>query len=261
MRRQISKYSLVLFLALPFSQSSYAKTATPPDTEQNAPYVKDYAAAKKLQMALRKNDRQAVANLVQFPLLNEKPLASVRNAHEFLARWDEFFDATNTAALLAADAEQYGWRGIALLNGTVWFEKGKIRAINSQTAAYQKAMQTAIKQDGAKLYPSARGFDKVTFQCTTKELYIRAQQHGDDLRYFAWKKGDSLLTKPELELTGGKYDPQGTGGNYNLEFNNNGFTYSLNVGHYLCGEDCNDYLAVSQGDKQLSNEVCTEVKP
>ena len=84
-------------------------------------------------------------------------------------------------------------------------------------------MQTAIKQDGAKLYPSARGFDKITLDL--RSFYIGAQQHGDDLRYFAWKKGDSLLTKPELELTGGKYDPQGTGGNYNLEFNSNGFTF------------------------------------
>jgi hypothetical protein len=252
MRWHISKSLLLLFLVLPFAQSSVGLA-------QDASYANDYLAAKKLQTALLKNDRQAVANLVQFPLLNEKPLAPIRNAREFLAHWDEFFDATNTPALIASDAEQYGWRGIALLNGAVWFEKGKIRAINSQTAAYQKALQVAINQDSAKLYVSARGFDKVTFQCRTKTLYIRAQQHGDDLRYFAWKKGASLLTKPELELTGGKYDPQGTGGNYNLEFNNNGFTYSLMVGHYLCGEDCNDYLAVSQGDKQLSNDVCTEV--
>ena len=141
----------------------------------------------------------------------------------------------------------------------MWFEKGKIRAINSQTTAYEKALQTAIKRDSAKLYPTARFYDEVSFQCRTKDLYIRAQKHGADLRYFAWKVGASLLTKPELELTGGKYDPQGTGGNYNLEFNNNGFTYSLMVGHYLCGEDCKDYLVISQGDKQLSNEVCTEI--
>ncbi|MEO9168049.1 MAG: hypothetical protein ABI230_06580 [Aestuariivirga sp.] len=260
MWRHVSKYLLLLFLAAPFAQASYAETVAPPDTAQNATYAKDYIAAKKLQQALQHNDRRAVANLVQFPLLNEKPLASIRNAREFLARWDEFFDATNIPALLTADAEQYGWRGIALLNGTVWFEKGKIRAINSQTATHQKAMQVAIKQDSTKLYPSARGYDKITFKCTTKKLYIRAQQHGDDLRYFAWKKGASLLTKPELELTGGKYDPQGTGGNYNLEFNNNGFTYVLSVGHNLCGEDCNDYLEVSKGDTQLSRDVCAETK-
>ena len=250
--RHVSKYLMLLFLALPLAFSTFSEA-------QDASYAADYLAAKKLQMALRKNDRQAVANLVQFPLPNEKPLASVRNAHEFLARWDEFFDSTTIPTVLAANAGDYGWRGIALTGGIVWFEKGKIRAINSQTAAYQKALQAAIKQDGTKLYPSARGYDKVTFECTTKKLYIRAQQHGDDLRYFAWKKAASLLSKPELELTGGKYDPQGTGGNYNLEFDNNGFTYSLNVGHYLCGEDCKDYLVVSQGDKQMSNEICTEV--
>ena len=253
MRRQISNSLLLFLLALTFAQPSFGEIA------QDPAYAADYLAAKKLQSALRKNDRQAVAALVQFPLSNVKPLASIKNAREFLARWGESFDAVNTQALLTADAEQYGWRGIALLNGTVWFEKGKIRAINSQTAAYQNALQTAIKQDGARLYKSARGYDKITFECQTKKLYIRAQQHGDNVRYFAWTLGASLLTKPELDIAGGKYDPQGTGGNFNLEFKNNGFTYNLMVGHYLCGEDCKDYLVVSEGDKQLSNEVCTEV--
>jgi hypothetical protein len=91
MRWQVSKSLLLLFLVLPFVQSSIGRA-------QDASFANDYLAAKKLQMALRKNDRQAVANLVQFPLLNEKPLASIRNAHEFLARWDEFFDATNIPA-------------------------------------------------------------------------------------------------------------------------------------------------------------------
>ena len=87
MRWHVSKTLLLLFLMLPFALSSFSEA-------QDASYAKDFLAAKKLQQSLRKNDRQAVANLVQFPLLNEKPLASVRNAHEFLARWDEFFDAT-----------------------------------------------------------------------------------------------------------------------------------------------------------------------
>ena len=254
MRWQVSKGLLVSFLILSFAKPTIGEA-------QDDSSAEDFLTAKNFQQALGKNDRQAVAKLVQFPLRNVEPLASIKNPREFVARWDELFDATNTPNLLKADAEEMGWRGTALLNGTVWFKNGKIIAINSQTAVYKKALQTAIKLDSAKLYPTARGFDKVTFQCRTKKLYIRAQQHGDDLRYFAWKTGASLLTKPELELTGGKYDPQGTSGNYNLEFNNNGFTYSLMVGHYICGEDCNDYLAVSQGDKQLSNDVCTEVKP
>ena len=261
MRRQISKYSLVLFLMLPFAQSSYAKTTTPPDTEQNAPYVKDYAAAKKFQLALKKNDRQAVANLVHFPLLNEKPLASIRNSKEFLARWDEYFDSTTIPTVLAANALDYGWRGIALTGGIVWFDKGRISSINLETPAYKAALSAAKKMDDSKLYVSARGYDSISFQCSTKKLFVRAQKHGDDLRYFAWKKGASLLTKPELELVGGKYDPQGTGGNFDLEFRKEDFTYTVSVGHNLCGEDCNDYLVVSQGDKKLSNEVCTEVSP
>ena len=113
---------------------------------------------------------------------------------------------------------------------------------------------------GTKLFPSVRGYSKIAFQCSTKTETVRTQYHGKDLLYFAWKAGASPATKPDLVLKGGLYDPQGTGGNYNLIFKNKGYTYQVEVGHYLCGEDCNDYLTVMQGDKTLSHEICTALE-
>ena len=261
MQRQISKALLLLLMMLPFANSSIGQTAATSSEAQDTSYAKDYLAAKGLQAALKVNNRRAVAALVQYPLMREEPLSSIKNGKEFLKHWAEYFDSISTKAVLAANAEQFGWRGIALKDGLVWFNNGRISSINLQTTAYQKALQAAKRQDSNRLYASARGYDKITFQCRTQRLFIRVQQHGDGLRYFAWKNGANLLTKPELELTGGKYDAQGSGGNFDLEFKNEGFTYSVNVGHYLCGEDCNDYLVVLEGSKTQSSEVCTEFRP
>ena len=90
-------------------------------------------------------------------------------------------------------------------------------------------------------------------------LQVRAQRHGKDLRYFAWKAGAALSSKPQIELRGGINDSHGTGGNFKLTFNNKDYAYQLLVGHNLCAEDCNDYLIVTKNRKVMSSQVCTGV--
>ena len=255
MRWHVSKGLFLLVLIVPFALSSLGEAKEDSHTD-------DYLSVKKLQQALRKNNRRAVADLIAYPLQRDTPLKAIKNAKEFLAHWDEYFDSTNTQKLLNATADQIGWRGINLLNGTIWFDHGRIITINTQTKASEIAFQIAKKQDDAKLHESARGYDSISFQCRTKDQFIRAQKHGDDLRYYAWKKGATLLTKPELELHGGAYNPQGTGGNFDLVFQDMALTYTISVGHNLCGEeDCNDHLEVLEGSKTQSSEVCIEVRP
>ena len=252
--------SLALYLTLAGVSVFAQAVASSDQTENNDPaYVADYSAASKLKEALKAHDRQAVASLITYPLNREKPLAPIRNSKEFLAHWDEYFDPTSTAQVLAADPEQFGWRGIALTGGIVWFAGGHIASFNLETNASTRTANDARKLDSKRLYVSAQGYDRIMFQCNTKTFNIRTQYHGEDLRYFAWKKGMALSTKPELELTGGTYDPQGTGGNYNLIFKKMDYTYQLEVGHTLCGEDCNDYLTVLRGTKRISHQACVSM--
>lgn len=248
-------------MLLPCANSSFSQTAETSSEAQDLSYSKDFIASKTLQSALKENNRKAVAALIDYPLRREVPLSAIKNSKDFLKHWDEYFDAISTKAVLTASAEQYGWRGIALSGGMVWFNNGRISSINFQTTAYSKALQTVKKQDSSRLYVSAQGYDAIRFQCRTKNLFVRVEEYGDDLRYFAWKNGASLMAKPVLELKGGKETFQGSGGNFDLDFENRGFTYSINVGHNLCGEDCNDHLVVQQGNKTISSEVCTEVRP
>lgn len=249
------KKHFLIFLML-----AWAAFSGVPAFSQDESFAADTKAAGQLQKALKTNDRLAVARLITYPLTRDAPLKPIANAKEFLAHWDEYFDAAATAELVAAQPEQYGWRGIALANGTVWFGKGHIVTINTETAAAKKTLQDAKTGEASRLYPSLRGYDSIAFECSSKAMHIRVQKTGEELHYFAWKKGAALSSKPELELAGGVYDPQGTGGNFNLTFQNNGYTYELEVGHNLCGEDCNDYLTVTQSDKSVSHDICTEIK-
>jgi hypothetical protein len=267
----LSKYLLIL-LIVSFSTLSFSKAiqlhANVKDIEipmreegkdiNGRPiYEADYIAADKLQAALKNNNRQAIADLIHYPLARTKPLPSLRTDKEFLIHWDEYFNNANVKTILSAKAEKFGWRGIALSNGILWFHEGRITSINLKTDAYEKVLEHAKQIDSVKLYKTAQGYDKIVLQCSTKQHYIRTQYHGDDLRYFSCKKGADLSTKPELELTSGEFESQGSGGNYTLIFKNDDYTYKLEAGHNLCGEDCTDYLTILKGDKILSRQVCS----
>ncbi|MCE3231814.1 MAG: hypothetical protein K0R98_71 [Rickettsiaceae bacterium] len=218
-------------------------------------YSGDYTAAEELQEALRTNDRQTVANLITYPLDREEPLPPIKNSQEFLENWDDYFNAEIIDAITTSTPDTIGWRGVQLNGGSVWFADGGIKRFNFTTDKYNQKLANAKKLESEKLYPSAKGYDKIVFQCSTDKLYIRTQYHGEDLRYFAWKKGATLSSKPEIELTSGKIDYQGTGGNYVMTFKNGNYTYELEVTN-LCGQTCDNYLVVSKGDKELSNQVC-----
>ena len=217
-------------------------------------YQPDFQAAQSLQKALKANDRAAVARLMEFPMRLDYPLPPIKTTGEFLAHWDEFFDKGITAQLLHEAPAEVGWRGVMIGGGLVWFNNGRVFGFNPRTAAYQKRWDDAKKQEAAALYPSLRGYTKVAVICSTKTKHIRIQQYGNDYRYFVWPKGTNMSVKPELELKG-DMRPDGNGGDETYTFKNNGFRYEFEK-VFICGENCDDMLTVSKGDKEISSLAC-----
>lgn len=248
-------FSIFLLLILNFFVITYASRAENITADDKDIYSDDYKAAELVQNSLKKNNRKAVADLIDYPLVRELPLSAIKNSQEFLENWDDYFDAANIKIILDSKAGQIGWRGVQLANGGIWFNNGHIRSINLKTNKYKNKLLSAKKLESSTLYESAKGYDKIEFQCETKTLHIRTQYHGNDLRYFAWKKGDALSTKPQLELGSGIYDAQGSGGNHDLIFHNRDYTYKLEI-VLLCGEDCNNYLTVLKNNKTISRQAC-----
>lgn len=215
----------------------------------------DQEAALKFQQALAVNDYEAISLLIAYPLRMPAPLSNIIAPEEFIHHWSDFFDDTTIPRYLEAEPQEVGWRGIMLEHGCIWFNEGKIRSINCRTIEFDKRWQAAKELEWERLHTSARGYDNIQYSCHTDNLYIRIQNHGDDMRYFAWKKGASLTDEPELVLHNGFLDRQGTGGNHSLTFENSEYRYEIYVSR-LCGEDCNDYITIYKEDEVISQKVC-----
>lgn len=218
-------------------------------------YKEDYECAHKLQDALKKNDKTAVAHLIAYPFEREKPLPPIKTEEDFLKSWDDFFNVDTISELLNAEPGEIGWRGVQLGGGGIWFQRGKIYRINMQTAAFREKLDKAKKAEYAMLHPSARDYKRIRYECDTASHHIRIQEHKDGMHYFSWKKGEALSQKPELALKG-SLEYQGTGGGELYTFENKEYSYKINKIGSVCGEDCNNYLTVSKNGEELSKQVC-----
>jgi uncharacterized protein YecT (DUF1311 family) len=81
---------------------------------------------QKLQAALKADDRETVANLVNYPLrtIQKGKPAKVNNRQAFLANFDGVFDESIRCAVLSANANEVwgNYSGFTVGNGAVWFD-------------------------------------------------------------------------------------------------------------------------------------------
>lgn len=77
---------------------------------------------------------------------------------------------------------------------------------------------------------SASVFQKVpkTVIIKTKKFKIRIdKQPNGKYLYQSWGANSKLTSKPSMIISNGELIPDGTGGNYYYEFNNNGYSYQV----------------------------------
>lgn len=77
---------------------------------------------------------------------------------------------------------------------------------------------------------SSSVFQKVpkTVIIKTKKFKIRIdKQPNGKYLYQSWGANSKLTSKPSMIISNGELIPDGTGGNYYYEFNNNGYTYQV----------------------------------
>ena len=220
-------------------------------------YAAEFHTAKLFQQALKVGDRQGVARLIRYPLpVWDFPLPRIATQADFIANWDDYFDAANSAALIAAKPGEMGSHGVVLGNkGDVWFDGGKISGINARTKTFAAKWQAAKTRDESALYPTARGYKRVAISCSMPNKSIRIQEHADGFHYFVWKKSESVANKPQLALTGTE-EFQGTSGGVTYTFTNAGYRYVFDAPTMCEGPVCHDTMTVSKDGKDLSSQIC-----
>jgi hypothetical protein len=125
--------SLALALALCAPAFGYARShkaqpegnCTHPDPATRPDCPGAIAFLAKLQDTLKQNDREAVASLVNYPLLvSVGGRTRIRSRAQFLANFDRVFNPQVRAAILKANADDVwgNYRGFMVGGGVIWFD-------------------------------------------------------------------------------------------------------------------------------------------
>jgi hypothetical protein len=208
-----------------------------------------------------KNQRkEELASKVSYPFNREYPIPPIKNAKEFLERYDEVFDKKLIEMIVKSDPAKdwsaVGWRGIMLLNGELWLdENGKLIAVNHQSNAEAKKNKKLVKTDKKELHESIKKFRKPVLVMETSKFRVRVDDLGEgNYRYASWKLESEMSEKPDLIIENGKFIAEGTGGNHKYEFVNGDYKYECDI--VVLGEKNSPpaYLNVYKKDKEILSQ-------
>ena len=220
----------MLSLALAGVSLSHADDLyTPAETAQQQ------KALQETIQAFRSGNISVIAKHVRFPLARPYPLPPVETPEALAQRYTEIFDESLlkliTTSVAEKDWDLVGWRGYMLQNGTVWAEiDGQIIAIGHESKKEHELRLKLIEADRRRLHPSLSQFKEPVLKWDTKGFRLRIDDFGDaNYRLALWSSDQHPQSKPALSITGGKYEPDGSGGDHHYIFHLNGVTYRCDV--------------------------------
>ena len=178
-------------------------------------------------------DMDKMADVISFPLRRQYPVPAIKDEAAIRQRFSEVFDSTLITMIAQSDVSQWtemGWRGIMLGNGVVWMDgwDGKITAVNYESD-YEKALrQELIARDKDSLHQSLQHFERPVYKIRTRHYLIRIDELSEHIyRYASWKIPVAASSEPDLVLSNGTWEFEGTGGNHVIIFVNGAFTYKI----------------------------------
>lgn len=181
----------------------------------------------------RERNIDRISTVIHFPLKRAYPIPPVKNEAELKQRFHEIFDTTLINKIAHSTINHWsevGWRGIMLNNGVVWIDsdEGKIIAVNYQSDAEKKQRKELIDRQKENVHPSLNVFEDPVYKIETKNYRIRIDELSDGrYRYASWKIDQHESAKPDLILSNGILEFQGSGGNHVITFSNGNYTYSI----------------------------------
>ncbi len=209
---------------------------------------------------LKKGNRKQVAEMVSYPFSREYPIPPVRNEQAFVARFDEIFDNTLKQRIInskpSKDWSEMGWRGVMLYDGEVWIDSNvKLAAVNYQSETERKMKLRLIEADRARVHPSLTKFKRPVYILETSKYRIRIDETEEGIyRYASWPIAKSMREKPDLVISNGEMNDEGTGGNHTAVFKNKGFVYECAI-IVLGAEDSPPaMLTIYEGEKKVLSQ-------
>jgi hypothetical protein len=115
-------------------------------------------------------------------------------------------------------------------DGVVWMgnSDGIITAINYQSDFEKKLKKDLIAKEKENLHISLKYFENPTYKIKTKNYLIRIDELPNyKYRYASWRISEKESSKPNMVLSNGTLEFQGSGGNHIITFINGDYTYKV----------------------------------
>lgn len=199
---------------------------------QNELDKNEIQSIQKLIKLFQTKNVDGISKIISYPLNREYPIPAVKNEADFKKRFNMIFDQKLIGIITSSKIDQWsevGWRGIMLDRGDLWIETdGTITALNYQSEFETKQKKDLIAKQKTKLHASLKSFLVPVYKFKTKNYLIRIdEQVNNKYRYASWKIGNSESSKPDLILTDGEWENDGTGGNHTITFKKGEFNYII----------------------------------
>ena len=204
--------------------------------------------------------KEAIANIISYPLKRENPIPSIKNKTEFIKRYSEIFDADLKKEITSSKADkdwsEVGWRGIMLNNGTIWMDTdGKLTSINYQSKMEKDLKAKLISSQKKGIHSSIAKFKNPEYVLETSKFRIRIDDMGNDTyRYASWSAKQKMSEKPDLIINNGKWFADGSGGNHNFKFKKGNYIYTCYI--IVLGEKGSPpaQLVITQSGKEILSQ-------
>ncbi|MBK1631201.1 hypothetical protein CKO31_10715 [Thiohalocapsa halophila] len=216
--------------------------------------------------AVKRDDKERLSSLVQYPLRRAYPLVSVHTATEFKQRFDAIFGEDLKQKIVNSDVlqdwQRIGNRGIVFMDGVLWLTPdGKLRSINYEAESEEQQREALIKAEKSTLHHSLRQYSEPVLEWLTNEYRIRIDRSSSgEFRYAAWSRNQSTMEQPNLILTNGVMIPDGSGGNHHYTFTRDDYEYTCRV-NFMGGVPAGWLIVKKLGKTLLRQPVVEEVEP
>ena len=209
----------------------------------------------------KKNDQNAIANSIRYPLIREEPIPSIDNKAQMKQRFNQVFDQKlmkNIANSKLSQWQSVGWRGIMLDSGTIWVSDKQITAVNYSSDAEQRYKNQIIAKQKNNLHASLKTFKAPELQFKTAKFQVRIDQmNNGKYRYASWGRNQAQIQKPDLILKNGQIVMDGSGGNHNFIFKSGAYQYIVYRNILGTNETPDVTLEVSKNGKTVLSQAGT----
>ena len=210
----------------------------------------------KLTMHVEKNNKQEVANLIEYPLKRFGFIPDIKDKEDFIKRYSQIFDEKLISMLLSAsdkDWSEVGYKGTMFNNGLIWINEGKIIAINYTSEEEKKLQKKLKRQDKNLIYILLKDYKENKLIWITENYKIRIDELTDSsYRCAIWKKEESQAKKPSMIFWNGEVTYEGNQGYhyYTFLFKEQKYIISVNaLKNDILGE-----LSIYENNKLLIEE-------